>query len=186
MEWSTVVRERFDCQHASYSPLSSSIFLQQQQSCEIPRFSSRYPSSPLSARSTSAELLGGGKEKGRFRIFDICAVAFLEMGGEGVEFSAFARGRMRCRARPIHSFVPSNLYPSSILPIHRLSSAPPTHPTHTIDFLHARLLPHFSPPTPISPYPRKINQATYIPRKTPQPLLYLGTGQSNLIKKIKK
>lgn len=143
MEWSTVVRERFDCQHASSSHLSL-----QQQSCEIPRFSSRYPSSPLPARSTSAELFGGGGERNKDGFGSLIYVQWRSwrwMGfrGGGVEFSAFAQGRMRCRARPIHSFVPSNLYPSSILPIHRLSSAPPTHP---IDFLHARLLPHFSPP----------------------------------------
>jgi len=168
VEWSTVVRERLDCQHASYSPLSL-----QQQSCEIPRFSSRYPSSPLSTRSKSAKLFGGGgKEKGRFRIFDIYTVAFLEMGFRGVEISAFAQGRMRCRARPIHSFVPSNLYPSSILSIHRLSSAAPPQPTQSTSCTHASYR--------IS-HPRKIKQGhLHTPRKTPQPLLYLGTGQSNL------
>lgn len=159
--------------------LSSLIFCllqqQQQQSCEIPRFSSRYSSSPLSARSMSAELLGGKrkKEKGRFRIFDICAVAFLEMGFRGkggVEFSAFAQGRMRCRAQPIHSFVPSNLCPSSILPIHRLSS-PPTNPPNR---LPAR--------TPLTSFltPERSNQATYIHQGKP-PNTFCTWEPDNLI-----
>lgn len=89
-------------------------------------------------------------------------------GGGGV--FGFCTGKMRCRARPIHSFVPSNLYPSSILPIHRLSSPP--QPTQSTSCTHASYL--------IS-HPRKIKPGhLHTPRKTPQHLLYLGTGQSNL------